>query len=509
MESVLGFRVADDGWQRWIDVQRLMTGGTIQATRLAFRTGCITVNLGGGLHHASPDKGAGFCVINDVAVAVARLKRRGFRGQVLIVDLDIHDGNGTRAAFRNDPTVHTFSIHNETWDDLPAVEDTRIALGTAVEDQDYLPVIATELPAIMRRFRPGLVVYVAGVDPADDDQMGDWRISEHGLLARDQLVYQLARDGKRTPLAVVMGGGYGNNAWRYSARFYAWLLSGHELDPREDVDAIVRRFRRIESHESARKRRHRGSDWRLSQDDVMLGIAGVTDARVFGHFGKHGLELQLERLGILDQIRARGFASPFLAVDSTSELGHTVRIFGDSDRADLLMELRARRDRTALPGMEVLYVEWLLLQNPRASFATARPRLPGQVRPGLGLLREVVALLVVICDQAGMDGIMFVPAYYYMAALGRRHLRFIRLEDSVIYEAMHAALGRLDLAAATQAIEDGRLLDAATGQPVRWHTPQMILPVSERLSAQLAKSAFDAGVGAAASKVSFRLSDSV
>jgi len=159
--------------------------------------------------------------------------------------------------------------------------------------------------------------------------------------------------------------------------------------------------------------------------------------------------------------------------------------------------------------MELLYVEWLLLQNPRGGFTAARPRLPGQERPGLGLLHEVVALLVMICERAGLDGIMFVPAYYYMAALGRRHLRFVRAEDSDIYEAMCATLSELDLAAATKAIEDGRLVDAESGEPVLWHTPQMILPVSDRLSARLEDDAFGAGPRATPSKTPYRLSDAV
>ncbi len=508
MTSVLGFSTSTDAWQRWIDVQRLMTGGTIQATRLALKTGCVAVNLGGGLHHAGPDRGAGFCVINDVAVAVARLQYRGFRERVLVVDLDIHDGNGTRAAFSEDSSVHTFSVHNETWDDSSAVQDTQIALGADVTDEDYLGVIEKELPAIITRFRPGLIIYVAGVDPAHDDGLGDWRISEQGLLTRDRLVYRLAREEGQLPLVVVLGGGYGDHAWRYSARFFAWLFSGREVNPREDIDAIVRRFRRIESEESGRAQGGEESDWKLSQDDLMLDLGRTVDTRLFGHYTKHGLELQLERLGILNQIRARGFTSPTLVLDSISELGQTARLFGDADRTELLMELRARRDRTALPDMELLYVEWLLLQNPRRDFTVARPRLPGQGMPGLGLLREVVALLVVVCEQAGLDGIMFVPAHYYMAALGRRHLRFIRAEDSAIYEAMRAVLGDLDLATATQAIESGRLINPDTGQPVLWHTPKMILPVSRRL-ASLYKEKGETAKASGAAEGPYRLSDYV
>lgn len=502
MQAVLGFSVSDEEWQGCLDVQRLMTGGTVHATRLARRGSGIAVNLGGGLHHAGPDTGAGFCVMNDVAVSVARLRSKGFRRRIMVIDLDVHDGNGTRAAFRDDPTVHTFSIHNTTWDSRPAVEDTCIELGPDVKDGEYLSAIERELPRVLGAFKPELVLYVAGTDPAVEDRLGDWQISETGMLARDQFVIeQLRGSDSRIPIVVVLGGGYGDNAWRCSARFLGWLLSGRVLDPEEDVDMIVRRFRRIESEAEAKASNQvKKGDWALTADDLMLGMAGAKDSRVFNHFTLHALELQLERLGILNQIRARGFTSPVLTIDSGSELGHTIRLYGDRERSELLVELRARRDQVAIPGTEVLYVEWLLLQNPRSEFDAGRPRLPGQERPGLGLLREFVALLVVICEQAGFDGIVFVPAHYFMAALGRRHLRFVYPEDEAVFHALHEAVGGLDLARATMAIESGRVIDAATGEPVAWHAPPMILPVSERLERQRDHSGPEADYAGVAAK---------
>jgi len=105
----------------------------------------------------------GFCVFNDVAVAVARLRRNGYAAPVLVVDLDLHDGNGTREIFADDPTVHTFSLHNEHWGDTEAVASTSIALGAGVTDEVYLSTLGEALPAVFGVFRPGLVVYVAGL----------------------------------------------------------------------------------------------------------------------------------------------------------------------------------------------------------------------------------------------------------------------------------------------------------------------------------------------------------
>ena len=458
---------------------------------MALRTGGVAVSLSGGFHHALPDRGLGFCLLNDVAIAVAWVRSRGFEEPILIVDLDLHDGNGTRAAFAADPSVYTFSIHNESWDSRTAVADTQVALGPDVTDGQYLAVLERELPAVFESHQPGLVVFIAGTDVASDDRLGNWQISAAGLLQRDKFVMNAIKNSCETiPAVILLGGGYGDQAWRYSARSLAWFLCGKDLDPTEDVDTIVRRFRRLESEASTRLLSDPGpsgiADWTLSEEDVQLIAPPESrDTKVLGEYTRHGIELTLERLGILNQVRAKGFAHPSVTVHLASSLGHTVRVYGDSDQRELLMELRMRRDRTAMKGMEFLYAEWLMLQNPRKQFTTDRPRLPDQDHPGLGILAEIVALMVVMCEKIGMDGIMFVPAHYYMAALGRRHLMFVHPEDAKSYASIRKAVSGLPLAEATSAIEHGRVVDSVTRAPVRWHTPLMILPVNEELLKEL------------------------
>ncbi len=492
MESVLGYRTDADTWQEFVDAQRTTAGGTIEATRLVLRTGGLAVNLCGGFHHALPDRGLGFCVLNDVAIAVAWARSKGFDEPILIVDLDLHDGNGTRAAFAADSSVHTFSIHNDTWDSRTAVADTQIALGPDVTDDQYLAVLLQELPPVVESHAPGFVVFIAGCDVAAEDRLGNWQVSAAGLLQRDKYVINTLRAARRpTPTAILLGGGYGDVAWRHSARSLAWMLSGRDFDPTEDVDAIVRRFRRIESEAPTKSRSVQGlsgiADWSLSEEDLQLMVPPENrDTKILGEYTRHGIELTLERLSILNQVRAKGFTHPSVTVQLASSLGHTLRMYGDADRQDLLMELRVRRDKTTLSGMEFLYAEWLLLQNPRNRFSEDRPRLPGQEHPGLGLLPEIVALMVVMCERIGLDGIMFVPAHYYMAALGRRHLVFVRPEDARSFAAMRSAVSGLALAEATMAIEEGRVVDQATREAVAWHTPLMVLPVNEELRDSLA-----------------------
>ncbi|MDX1389624.1 MAG: histone deacetylase [Acidobacteriota bacterium] len=204
---VLGFDVDEAGHDAFLDAHRAMAGGTALATRLAFSKGGIAVNLGGGFHHAQADRGQGFCVFNDVAAAIAAERDRGMKEPVLVVDLDLHDGEGTRAIFANDETVHTFSIHNRHLGPIDAVASTSIELGENVDDTTYLETLREQLPGVVERTRPKLVFYLAGVDPAADDLMGNWDISAEALLERDRFVAREVRAGRETGLVVVLAGG--------------------------------------------------------------------------------------------------------------------------------------------------------------------------------------------------------------------------------------------------------------------------------------------------------------
>jgi hypothetical protein len=207
---------------------------------------------------------------------------------------------------------------------------------------------------------------------------------------------------------------------------------------------------------------------------------------VLGSISPHTLELSLEQTGLLAAVRGRGFQNPGVTVDSGSALGDTIRLYGDAEYRELLMELRLSRSKRVVPGLEVLYVEWLKLQNPRAGFSPAAARLPGQEHPGLGLLREVVAWLVRVCESLGLDGLAARPAQYYMAALSRRHMRFLEPADQARFDALYQALAGLPLPQAEAALAAGRVSDAATGQPVRWEPALQVYPVSAALTQAIA-----------------------
>jgi acetoin utilization deacetylase AcuC-like enzyme len=169
------------------------------------------VHLGGGYHHAFPDHGEGFCLINDVAIAIRMLQRDGAARRVAVVDLDVHHGNGTAAIFAGDETVFTFSMHQEN--NYPAWKppgDLDLGLPDETDDQAYLALLARHLPEILRRHAPELVVYLAGADPHERDQLGGLALTTDGLRRRDALVLETAGE-RGIPVAVTLAGGYAAN----------------------------------------------------------------------------------------------------------------------------------------------------------------------------------------------------------------------------------------------------------------------------------------------------------
>jgi acetoin utilization deacetylase AcuC-like enzyme len=189
---------------------RRSVGATICACRTALREG-IAANIAGGTHHAHADRGGGFCVFNDAAVAARLMQaetRRGLR--VAIVDLDVHQGNGTARIFRDDPTVFTLSLHgqkNFPFRKEPGDLDVDLPDGTG--DDAYLQALERALEELAHRFDPGLVIYLAGADPHEGDRLGRLKLTWDGLEARDRRVFDWAWQ-RGVPLAFAMAGGYGH-----------------------------------------------------------------------------------------------------------------------------------------------------------------------------------------------------------------------------------------------------------------------------------------------------------
>ena len=188
----------------------LCAGGTLRTARAALRDG-IAVHLGGGYHHAFPDHGEGFCLIHDVAIAIRMLQRDGVIRRAAVVDLDVHHGNGTAVIFAGDAAVFTFSMHQQN--NYPAWKppsDLDLGLPDETGDGDYLALLERHVPDILDRHAPDLVVYLAGADPYERDQLGGLALTIVGLRRRDAFVLETAR-ARGIPVAVTLAGGYAAN----------------------------------------------------------------------------------------------------------------------------------------------------------------------------------------------------------------------------------------------------------------------------------------------------------
>ena len=234
VDSILGGALSEDEQRRigfpWSPqlVERSLraVGGTCEAAAAAVQHG-VAINLAGGTHHAFPDHGEGFCVFNDVAVAIRTLQRRGVIARAAVIDLDVHQGNGTHAVFAGDASVFTFSMHGgrnypfrtgngAARKDEPhpyglrVPGDLDIDLPDGTGDDEYLTTLDRALPTVLASAMPDLVVYLAGADPHEGDRLGRMALSFDGLVRRDAMVMEACRE-VGIPVAITVAGGYGRD----------------------------------------------------------------------------------------------------------------------------------------------------------------------------------------------------------------------------------------------------------------------------------------------------------
>lgn len=219
IERRIGFPVTERVMRRSF----LSPGGTWMAARLAMTHG-FAANAAGGSHHASFDTGAGYCVFNDLAIAANRLIAQGEARRILILDLDVHQGDGTAALMAGRDDVFTLSIHAEKNFPARKMRSTLdLALPDDMGDAEYLAVLRDAVPDVLDRFGPDLILYQAGVDVHGDDRLGRLALSDAGLDARDRFVMREAR-ARGVPIASTMGGGYGADRMAVARRHAACMI---------------------------------------------------------------------------------------------------------------------------------------------------------------------------------------------------------------------------------------------------------------------------------------------
>jgi len=445
---------------------RLATGATIQAAGETLRRGKPQLNLLGGFHHAGPSSAGGNCPVNDIAVAIASVRADGFSGLVAVLDLDAHPPDGIAACLATDPNHWIGSISGSDWGPLPGVDETLLPEGTG--NDRYLE----SLDALLGRMPPaGLVFVIAGGDVLRGDRLGKLDLTLTGARRRNIAV---AAHLEGVPSVWLPGGGYSKNAWKTLAGAGIALSTG-SLEPiPEDYDPLWQRFAGI----SAGLTRELLSDsGELTEDDLAeaLGMRPERQKLLLGFYTAAGLEYALQRYGILDQLRRLGY-DHFHVEFARQQPGERLRVSGESDgKVHVLLELVLERRRVA--GHPVLYVHWLSLMHPRAQFSLVRPRLPGQEVPGLGLARETGEMLALMALRLGLSGVVYRPAHFHTAFVGRHYFSFVDAARQGRFEALIRDLRTLPLLEATRAVDDGRVM--LDGTPYAWEPDEMVLWLRE------------------------------
>lgn len=441
---------------------RLACGATLEAARASLSRRRPMLNLLGGFHHAGKARGAGFCPLNDIAVAAAALRAEGFRRRVVVLDLDAHPPDGSAECFAGDTSVWLGSLSGADWGPLPGVDETVLPPGC--DDESYLAALET----LLGRMPPaGMAFVIAGGDVLAGDRLGNLGLSVRGAQRRDARIAQ-ALEG--VPSVWLPGGGYSRDAWRVLAGTGLVLALGHVEPIPEQADPLDADFQAI-SHSLDPETLEGGLG--LTEADLMeslQGSRGRRASRLLDFYSREGLEYALSRFGILDHLRRLGYGN-FRVDTDRDDRGDRMRLFASAEgREHMLFEVVLEKRRVA--ERDVLYVHWLTLRHPRGRFSNRRPRLPGQEEPGLGLAREAGLLLARTAERLGLSGIAFRPAWLHTAYAARHAMQFVDAARQARFEALLADLKDVPLLDASRALAEGRV--RMNGEPYAWEADEMV-----------------------------------
>ncbi|RYZ36069.1 MAG: histone deacetylase [Myxococcaceae bacterium] len=452
-----------------LDSVRLVCGGTLGAARLAVARQGPVVNMAGGFHHARPERGGGFCTVNDIAVAVADLRAAGFDGSVAVLDLDAHPPDGTAACLAGQPKVWIGSVSGSDWGTLPpGVDETRVQDGC--DDATYVQ----KVKDLLSRMPPSdLTFVIAGGDVLRGDRFGRVGITLAGARKRDVAIASALRGRASVWLP---GGGYHAESWKLFAGTVLVLAGlGHQRITAR-YDPLSARFQRIAhllTHESGSGPRLAPGEEPITLEDLEgpLRLGHEVQPRVLGHYTAQGIEYALFRYGLLSYTERLGYSRLRVEVSSTGGTGDRIMVLGHAGGREHLLSDTVL-EKKVLQGETFLFANWLSLRHPRARFSDTRPQLPGQEVPGLGLSRETTEVLLTMAQRLDLAGLAFRPMWYHLAFVARGRFRFSTPERQGRFEALMRDLAGLPLVEATRAVAEGRVrLD---GQPYPWEPDDML-----------------------------------
>ncbi|MDX1386808.1 MAG: histone deacetylase, partial [bacterium] len=407
-----------------LTAQRWALSGTLAAAKAVINKKVrIAFNLGGGFHHAEPEQGSGFCVYNDIAIAVAKLREGGFSEPISIVDLDYHQGNGNTVAFSEDETVGVFSIHGSVWTHVEGKHDVNYHLPEHTKDEDYLNALAGSLPQVLESHKPQLLFYLAGNDVLKGDPLGGFDLSLEGLYRRDRFVVDWALE-HQVPLVVTLAGGYSRHALLGSLNLIHYLLGDEEGISLEEEGIKERILKIAKTLPSSELQKEGESEFKFSEEDILGSLDRHGKQRkILGYYSGYGIELALEKYGLFQKVRELGYGDFHITIDPADPSRQLIRLEARplaDPKSDLLLlaEMVLRKASMPFPQkfrsletLQLLSIEWLLLQDPLRPFSLRNPKFPGQKHPGLGIAQEIQEIFNVMCLRLNFDGVLNHPSY--------------------------------------------------------------------------------------------------
>jgi acetoin utilization deacetylase AcuC-like enzyme len=441
---------------------RMACGATLAAAHYSLAYSQPMLNLLGGFHHAAPEKGGGFCVFNDVAVAIAALRADGFKEQIAILDLDAHPPDGTARCLANDTNTWLGSLSGSFWEPLPNVDET--FLPARCNDDTYL----TALDALLSRMpASSLYFIIAGGDVLLDDSLGLLGMTIQGARQRDLMVISHI---KERPSVWLPAGGYHADSWKLLAGTALALLGQEEHWVPASYQPITERFSAIAKQLNFPE----DKNWLgLTQEDLE-GSLHKTQAhpeKLLQFYTKEGAEYALVQYGLWERLEQLGYKDLQLSFEAVP-LGDRFMIRGFHEGEHLLVDCVLSSQQVA--GERAIFVHWLQLRHPIAK-RTNIPKhtlLPGQDAPGLGLSREVGELFRQMSLRIGAAGVALCPAWYHVAFSARQDFHFVDPERQGRFDALVRDLGGLHTKDVSVAIAEGRVFCNDT--PYQWEATEMV-----------------------------------
>lgn len=459
----LGIQLDEEEQESWLESQRYMVGGTLEATKAVFHKKChIAFNLGGGLHHAESTCGTGFCLYNDIGVSVRYLRQQKYHGRILIIDLDYHQGNGNMLGLKDDLLTFHYSLQGHEWKTIDNPNIFQINLPLHATDDEYLTVLQKTLTEYFKKVQPDLVYFIAGCDVLKQDYFGEFHLSLTGTFKRDQHVLELCKQNQ-TPLIITLGGGYSDSAWASSYYLLRYLLTDQlPKKTKEKVDPSEKHYARIA------KKMHKSllgqdNNFEFTQDDLFPSHAYKGDKKIFGIYSKSGIDMVLERYGIKKRLAEKGHKDLELELATERDGGNLLRVYSlVANQKYLIVETKLSTQILVHPivgSLRFMKIDWLLAQNPLKDFSRERVALPGQKHPGLGLSQDIIQIFIQACKRLNFDGISHTPTHFHIALKTCHNFRYLEPKTEGRLMALKSYLLPYSLSEASHIAEDQRIRD--------------------------------------------------